>query len=76
MVNLILPKCDLNLRTRKGYTALAVATINNRDDIVRVLLASKGVDIDVTDSDGNTALHHTCLSGLQTYPMNVFLYES
>ena len=64
MVNLILPKSNPNLRTKKGKTALILAAIKDHADIVRALIASEGVDIDATDSDGYTALHHMCQSGV------------
>ena len=64
MVNLILPKCKPNLRTIKGQTALTLAAIKNHANIVRALITSDGVDIDAPDSDGNTALHLMCQSGV------------
>ena len=64
MVNLILPKCNPNLRTKIGETALILAAIKNHADIVRALIASERVDVDAPDSDGNTALHLMCKSGV------------
>jgi ankyrin repeat protein len=47
--------CDLDARSRQGFTALMTAVENNNADVVRVLLASNANPL-TQDLKGNTAL--------------------
>ena len=52
----------LNQQNRKGKTALMIAS-ENHSEIVKCLLGRNEVDLAVSDTDGNTALHITCAIG-------------
>ena len=55
------PNC-IDERDKKGYTALLVASIYGREDIVRLLL-DKGAKVDIQDSKGATALFMAAVFG-------------
>jgi ankyrin repeat protein len=49
---------DINVRGYKGQTVLHLATQTWVDDIFELLLETAGLDIDATDDNGMTAMHH------------------
>lgn len=50
-----------NDKTRKGHTILMDAVKTSCNALIPVLL-SAGARIDMTDKEGNTALHHACMA--------------
>ncbi|RUS89076.1 hypothetical protein EGW08_003187 [Elysia chlorotica] len=53
----------LNLRDGMGRTALSYACMNGRESIVALLLKEDVLDINESDNDGNTPLHHAATCG-------------
>jgi hypothetical protein len=49
---------EINTRGYKGQTVLHVAAQIRIDDVFKLLLQTDGLDIDATDDDGMTAMHH------------------
>ncbi len=47
----------MNSATRMGRTALTKACWNGEIETVRLLLSHPGVDLEIRDSQGRTALH-------------------
>jgi len=60
--NATLPSSQPSLADMAGKTALHIASIAGREDILRTLL-KKTKQIDVRDGDGGTALHYAVLHG-------------
>jgi ankyrin repeat protein len=54
---------DINLEDKRGQTPLLWATQNGRENIVSELLASAGVDVDHSDSNGRAALSYAAELG-------------
>jgi ankyrin repeat protein len=54
---------DVNEADEKGWTALIWAAFLGRADVVRLLLARKGVEVDQGAADGATALIASSQSG-------------
>jgi hypothetical protein len=50
-------KSDVNAKTSQGSFPLMIATERGRPDIVSILLGAKNMNLGVTDTQGNTALH-------------------
>jgi hypothetical protein len=48
--------------TKSGLSALHIATLHNRSDVLRALVAA-GAPLDAKDNTGNTALHHAVSNG-------------
>lgn len=55
---------DPNVRDIYGWTPLMRAVQHERRAVIKVLLGSDRVDLDVQNENGHTALHHTALEGL------------
>ena len=53
------PECDCNLQNSEGYTALHVAP----SSLTLKLLVDTGIDLDITDNLGQTALHCNVIDG-------------
>ncbi len=53
---------DIEKKDKYGWTPFIISAWNNKLSMVE-LLASKGAQIDVSDINGDTALHHTCKAG-------------
>lgn len=68
ITDLIAQTHDLNLRDNHGQTPLMVACQRGNEQAVRALLKYKTVRqaINMTDKDGNTALHMSVAAGQQT----------
>ena len=45
-----------------GRTPLMIATLSDKLQIMRQLLAEENVELLIEDTDGNTALHHAATS--------------
>ena len=46
-----------------GWTALQWACWNNHPDVVKILTQQDGIDVNVQDTDKDTALHLACCKG-------------
>ncbi|XP_064597279.1 putative ankyrin repeat protein RF_0381 [Liolophura sinensis] len=58
------PDCDLELRTSSHQaTPLTHAAASNSLDVLRLLVAHPGCDVDAEDVMGNTALHYEAING-------------
>lgn len=57
---------DLNTQDAHGKTPLIQATEYSFVNIVLLLLAQNGIDLDIQDNDGNTALHKAYALGNET----------
>ena len=51
---------DVNTTDRMSNTGLMEAALRNQEEVVEVLLAQPGVDVDYMNSTGQTALHWAC----------------
>uniref|UniRef100_A0A1I7ZFJ0 ANK_REP_REGION domain-containing protein n=1 Tax=Steinernema glaseri TaxID=37863 RepID=A0A1I7ZFJ0_9BILA len=58
-------QAEVNVRDRFGATPLHRAAALNRRSIIRLLTATKGIRLDVKDSEGNTPLHLACQDGCE-----------
>lgn len=47
-----------NMRDATGTTPFMLAAANNRDDMLRMMLATKSLDINILDENGHSALYH------------------
>lgn len=56
VVQKLISKVNINAQDIEGTTALLMATIQNRENIVKFLLAHPGIDINVKNENGNNAL--------------------
>ncbi|CAL1545380.1 unnamed protein product [Lymnaea stagnalis] len=54
---------DPNARDGMGRTALSYACMNGRESLVRLILKEDALNLNETDSDSNTCLHHAALGG-------------
>ena len=59
---LLMEGVPVNSKGRNGFTALHEACLQNRSDIVEILL-NYMPDINQTDDEGNTPLHLACKNG-------------
>ena len=50
------PKVEVNLRNNKKRTALMIACEKNLPDVVRALLNKPGIEVDLQDECGDSAL--------------------
>ena len=59
------PPVELNYRdeTMNFNTALHMASANGHLEVVKLLLAQKGIDLNVRNDTGNTAIHYAALNG-------------
>ena len=57
--------CDPNLKNKKGVCPIHIAATQGDKNIVRILIGTKKLDLDVKDSLGNTALHRALQHGHQ-----------
>ena len=48
-------KVDINFQGKYGYTSLIISAKNNYPKIIKLLLNSKDIDINICDKDGHTA---------------------
>lgn len=53
---------DINHQGEHGYTALMRAAKDGETDIVRQILAQDGLDLNLTNVDGNNALWNGCFA--------------
>ncbi len=49
---------DGNMRDGKGATPFMLAAANNREDILRMLLGTESLDVNIVDVAGHSALYH------------------
>ena len=60
---LVKHKANVNARTDSDNTPLALAAINNHDNVVHALLSDSQCPVDAKGQDGYTALHYSCRYG-------------
>ncbi|OHT13821.1 hypothetical protein TRFO_15943 [Tritrichomonas foetus] len=53
---------DINIVNKKGQTALIEAVIQNRAEVVAILIEIDGIDPNVLSKDGMAALHLACVN--------------
>ena len=53
---------DVNTRITRDRTGLMAAAYGNHEEVVEVLLAQPGVDVNCRNDYGSTALHYACMS--------------
>ncbi|XP_071119667.1 serine/threonine-protein phosphatase 6 regulatory ankyrin repeat subunit A-like [Haliotis cracherodii] len=64
MAKIFLKKgAHLNMKDNMGRTALSYACMKGKEEIVEDILSEDVLDINEPDTDGNTPLHHSALSG-------------
>ena len=51
------PITNINVKDAKGKTALHLASMKGRHEVIRVLLESKNINLNAVDDSGHTALH-------------------
>ena len=59
-------KEKLNGKTKSGFGLLHNAVIGHKWDIAEFLI-NEGIDVNLKNSDGNTALHYLCNEGSKTH---------
>lgn len=59
----LLPHSDPDCHTQRGETPLLLSAKKGTPEICRILLDTGDVDVDSSDLDGNSVLHHACRSG-------------
>ncbi len=72
---------DMNIADPFGKTLLIITIQNDNENLVKELLAQKGINVNKTDTWGNTPLHHAALRSneyiinllLRDYRVNSFL---
>jgi ankyrin repeat protein len=65
-VETIIPRCTptiVNFQNSKGQTALVIATLAAAEAVVETLIGFDGIDLDIVDKGGYTALHHGLNAG-------------
>ena len=61
---LLLAGADPNTKAgRDNWTCLMQAIWRNHEEVVDLLLAQPGIDMNATDNNSNTALHYACHTG-------------
>jgi ankyrin repeat protein len=63
MQSFIVKGANVNTKDEHGWTVLHYAVENKYLNAVVMLLAAEGIDIDMTDNNGNSALMWTCKFG-------------
>ncbi|XP_064390660.1 uncharacterized protein LOC135338452 isoform X2 [Halichondria panicea] len=53
----------VNWRSSYGWTALRIACVTNKADVVKILTQQDGIDVNVQDTWNNTPLHYACYRG-------------
>lgn len=53
---------SINFRDKMGRTPLMIACLMDKIEIVKKLLAEDGLELNIQDNDGNTALMHAAMS--------------
>ena len=64
----------LNKRNKYGFTLLHEALSGHKWDIVEFLI-NEGIDVNLKDSSGNTALHYLCDIKLENYEIQMSLIK-
>jgi ankyrin repeat protein len=57
VADLLKNKADVNLKSRDGCVPVQLAIMKEHSEIALMILEDKNIDVDVQDSEGNTALH-------------------
>ena len=61
---LILAGADPNTKVgRNNWTCLMVAILGSQEEVVDLLLAQPGLDVNAKNNNNSTALHYTCDEG-------------
>jgi ankyrin repeat protein len=63
MQSFILKGGNVNTKDEDGWTVLHWFVMNGYLNAAKTLLAAEGIDIDMTDNNGDTALIHACIHG-------------
>lgn len=61
----LISEVDLNARDRDGFTPLHMATLRDREEVVRMLLVQPGIRLNLTDNIGRTPLTLATYWGLK-----------
>ena len=67
-------KSKLNEQNRYGFSLLHEALYGHKWDIVEFLI-NEGIDVNLKDSNGNTALHYLCDIKLENYEIQMSLIK-
>ncbi|XP_048256997.1 serine/threonine-protein phosphatase 6 regulatory ankyrin repeat subunit C-like isoform X2 [Haliotis rufescens] len=59
----IVPKFDINIRGKHGWTPVMTAAVNGKADLFRLFLDTLNVDLKLTDDTNNNLLHLACHGG-------------
>ncbi|XP_071099011.1 uncharacterized protein [Haliotis cracherodii] len=59
----IMPKFDINIQGKHGWTPVMTAAVNGKADLFRLFLDTLNVDLKLTDDTNNNILHLACHGG-------------
>ena len=52
--------CNINIQSNKGLSALTYTCVTAQFDVINLLLAEEGIEVDHVDKNGNTPIHYAC----------------